>query len=108
MTIFDDYKDSRAMCTLSPSLLWDYDLSCFDWWKSRKIVVQRVVERGWLSDYFAAFDLYGGIEGFRQIIKELPHLSSRDMNFVCIAFDLKKEELSCYTRKLLREQRLSS
>lgn len=63
------------MCTLSPSLLWDYDLSCFDWWKSRKIVVQRVVERGWLSDYFAAFDLYGGIEGFRQIVKELPHLS---------------------------------
>ena len=31
MTIFDDYKDSRAMCTLSPSLLWDYDLSCFDY-----------------------------------------------------------------------------
>ena len=51
--------------SISPSLLWEYDLSHFDWWKSRKIVVQRVIERGWLKDFYAAFNLYGGIEGFR-------------------------------------------
>lgn len=107
MTIFDDYKKYGA-CSVSPSLLWEYDLSDFDWWKSRKIVVQRILERRWLEDYYAGFNLYGGIEGFREIIKEVPFLSPRDMNFACIVFDLKKEDLKCYTRKLLREQLLNS
>ena len=107
MTIFDDYKKYGA-CSVSPSLLWEYYLSDFDWWKSRKIVLQRILERGWLEDYYAGFNLYGGIEGFREIIKEIPFLSPRDMNFACIVFDLKKEDLKCYTRKLLREQLLNS
>lgn len=108
MTIFDEYKQYTGELSISPSLLWEYDLSRFNWWKSRKIVVQRIIERGWLKDYYAAFHLYGGIEGFREIIKEVPYLSARDMNFVCVLFNLKKEELACYTRKLLREQRLNS
>lgn len=90
MTIFDEYKTYTGDASISSSLLWEYDLSHFDWWKSRKVVVQRVIERGWLKDFYAAFKLYGGIEGFREIIKEVPNLSSRDMNFVCIAFNLKK------------------
>ncbi len=108
MTIFDTYKDYAGRGSISPSLLWEYDLSNFDWWKSRKIVVQRIIERGWLSDFYAAFNMYGGVEGFREIIKEIPSLSARDLNFVCNAFNLNKEELRCYTRKQLRDQRLSS
>ena len=69
-------------------------------------------ERLWFSvsskDFYAAFKLYGGIEGFREIIKEVPSLSPRDMNFVCVVFNLKKEELKCYTRKLLRDRLLNS
>lgn len=107
MAIFDDYK-KYGTCSVSPSLLWEYDLSDFDWWKSRKIVVQRILERGWLEDYYVGFNLYGGIEGFREIIKEIPFLSPRDMNFACIVFDLKKEDLKCYTRKLSRERLLNS
>lgn len=108
MTIFDNYKDYAGRYTISPTLLWEYDLSSFDWWKSRKIVVQRVIERGWLSDYYAALNLYGGMEPFREIIKEVPTLSERDQQFVCSVFHLKKEELRCYTRKLLRERHLNS
>lgn len=107
MAIFDDYKDNKGRNTVSPTLLWEYDLTHFDWQRSRKIVVQRIIERGWLKDYFAAFDLYGGIEGFREIIKEVSSLSARDMNFVCTVFNLKKEELRCYTRKLSRLEHLN-
>ena len=94
MTIFDDYIRNKGCCKVSKTLLWDYDLTQFDWQRSRKVVVQRIIERGWLRDYFAAFDLYGGIEGFREI------------NFVCTAFGLKKEELRCYTRRQLRRRHL--
>ena len=106
MTIFDDYIRNKGCCKVSKTLLWDYDLTQFDWQRSRKVVVQRIIERGWLRDYFAAFDLYGGIEGFREIIKEVPTLSAQDMNFVCTAFGLKKEELRCYTRRQLRRRHL--
>ena len=108
MTIFDEYKTYTGEVSISPSLLWEYDLSCFDWWKSRKIVVQRVIERGWLKDFYAAFKFNWRIEGFSEIIKEVPSLSPRDMNFVCVVFNLKKEELKCYTRKLLRDRLLNS
>lgn len=30
MTILDDYKDYKGMFTVSPSLLWEYDLSDSD------------------------------------------------------------------------------
>ncbi|MCM1554059.1 MAG: hypothetical protein NC048_01010 [Bacteroides sp.] len=108
MTIFDDYRNYAGKCSVSPTLLWEYDLSGFDWWKSRRIVVQRVIERGRLTDYYAALNLYGGMEAFRSIIKEIPFLSAHDMEYVCLVFHLKKEELQCYTRKLLRERHLNS
>ena len=86
MTIFDEYKTYTGEVSISPSLLWEYDLSCFDWWKSRKIVVQRIIERGWLKDFYAAFKLYGGIEGFREIIKEVPSLSPTRYEFRLCCF----------------------
>ena len=94
-TIFLDFHQSK----------WDKSYSQSN---EGEIEVQRIIERGWLKDFYAAFKLYGGIEGFREIIKEVPSLSARDMNFVCVVFDLKKEDLKCYTRKLLRDQHLNS
>ena len=38
MTIFDEYKTYTGDASISSSLLWEYDLSHFDWWKSRKVV----------------------------------------------------------------------
>ncbi len=107
MTILDDYTKYKGKCSISPSLLWDYDLSTFDWWKSRKVVVQRVIERGWLTDFYAALNMYGGMDGMRDIIREVPYLSERDMNFVCVAFNIKMEEVSCYTGMLSRKRLLS-
>ena len=67
-----------------------------------------MIERGWMSDFYAAIRLYGGLDNFKQIIKELPYLPDRDMDFVCKIFELKKDELSCYTRKQLRMKHLGS
>lgn len=106
MTIFDEYRE-HPECRVSPSLLWEYDLSSFDWWANRRVVVQRVIERGWIEDYYAALNLYGGMDNFKAILKEVPHFSDRDLSFICIQFGLRKEEMQCYTRKLSREKHLS-
>lgn len=97
MVILKDYKPGGHK--INPSLLWEYDVSSFDWANSKTIVAQRVIELGTPDDFYAAFDLYGGIAGFREVVKNIPYLNSLDMHFVCMFFDLKKEELRCYTKK---------
>ena len=106
--IFDDWKENKKNVTLSPALLWEYSLSDFDWDYMRTLVVGRVIERGRPDDFYAAIRLYGGLENFIEIIKEVPELTAIDMAFVCTYFDLKKEELRCYTRKQSRERLLNS
>ena len=94
---FDNYKQHKT-ARIRESLLWEYDLSRFDWQAMRLIVVQRVVERGRMEDFYALLNMYG-IEGVRDSIKEIPVMSPKDMSFVCSVFDIKKEELKCYLRR---------
>lgn len=106
---FEDWQEHIGN-SIKPSLLWEYNLEKFDWHKYRGIVVQRVIERGWYSDWYATIHLYGGLENFIEIIKnEVPVINSeKDLNFVCVGFDLKKEDLKCYRRKQRRERLLNS
>lgn len=105
---FDDWEEKSKELSISPRLLWEYDLTNFDWDKMRTVVVSRVIERGWPDDFYAAIRLYGGMENFREIIKDIPVLSEKDVAFVCAVFNLKKEELKCCTHKQSREELLNS
>jgi len=87
---------------LDTSLLWEYDLSKFDYQDMRIVVVQRVVERGWPDDWFAVLNMYGE-EGVKEAIRALPYLNDKDMNFVSIAFEIPFDELKCYERKQSRQ-----
>jgi hypothetical protein len=35
----------------SPHLLWEYDLTTFDYDKSKAIIIERVIQRGNLKDW---------------------------------------------------------
>ena len=62
-----------------------------------------------IADWYAAFDLYGGIQGFRKIARdEVVDLSPRDLNFVCHALNLNMEDTRCYKQAQLRKARLNS
>ena len=61
----------------------------FDWQKYRRVVAERVISMGRLSDWYAAFDLYGGIRGFSKIAKEeVVDLSPRNLDFMCRALNI--------------------
>jgi len=87
---------------IDTSLLWEYDLSRFDYQKMRNIVVQRVIERGWRNDWYAMFNLYGE-EGVKDSIRAIPYMNDRDMNFVSIAFEIPLTEMKCYAKKQLHQ-----
>ena len=81
----------------------------FDWQKYRKTVVERVISMGRLSDWYAAFDLYGGIRGFRKIARdEAVDLSQRDLDFMCMALNIDKTKTKCYKQIQLRKALLNS
>lgn len=107
--IFDDWATHKKE-TLQKRLFWEYDTTSPKWdlWDMRYIVVERVLELGWESDYYAMFQIYGGIDKVREIVKELPYLEPREIAWACVLFDLKKEELRCYTRKQSRRALLTS
>ena len=99
---FSDYK-RHIGCKINPSLLWEYEMENFDFKAMRNVVVQRVLERGWTDDFYAMFNLYG-YRAIRQVIKEIPYMNAKDMNFVCLLFNLKKEDLKCYRNKVSKLQ----
>ena len=107
MTAFATYKDERGQHQLNKGLLWEYRLENFDWQKYRRVVAERVISMGRLSDWYAAFDLYGGIRGFRKIARdEVVDISPRDLNFVCHALNIKMEDTKCYKQAQLRKARV--
>ena len=107
MKFFEDYIPGGH--SLNMALFWDYDHTKIDFQKHRSLVVGRIITFGRLNDWYAGFDLYGGPEGFARIAKEeVVGLTPKDLNFICRAFDIKKEETRCYIRKQLREKHLHS
>ena len=67
---FDNYKLHRQ-AQIRETLLWEYDMTRFNWHDMRSIVVQRVIERGRINDFFAILNLYG-LDGVKEAIKRFP------------------------------------
>lgn len=108
MRIFDTYKTESGQNKLNTGLLWEYRMEGFNWQKYRKTVMERVISMGRLSDWYAAFDMYGGIRGVRRIARdEVVDLSPRDLDFMCMALNIKKEDTKCYRQAQLRKAQLS-
>jgi len=66
--------------TLSSGLLWEYDLSSFDFQKSRFIVIERVIERGQLSDWQFIWKKYGKKE-IIEVARTSKQLTKKDKGF---------------------------
>ena len=108
MKIFTTYTNEKGRHLVNQGLLWDYQMDGFDWQKYRKTVVERVITMGRLSDWYAAFDLYGGIRGFRKIARdEAVDLTPRELDFMCRALNIDKTDTKCYKQALSRQQHLN-
>lgn len=105
---FGDWRNHLGL-NINKSLLWDCgNLESFDWNKHRILVVQRVIERGFPSDYYAAIELYGGLDNFKNILKQIPYLPPIYINFIETYFQIPKTELKCYLQEQSRAALLKS
>ena len=87
-------------------LFWEYNMTDFDWQKSKNTVIERVVNTGGtkpVNNMLALFKMYGGYDGVRNSLKyDVWGLSNGGEEYVCEAFKLKLNELESYKRRQKR------
>jgi hypothetical protein len=75
---------------INTALLWEYDLTTFNYQKSYKIVIERVLERGTLEEWKEMFKIYNSLQ-ISETIDWSAQLDERDKDFS--RFFLKSEFL---------------
>ncbi|MDQ6763880.1 MAG: hypothetical protein M3015_14805 [Bacteroidota bacterium] len=65
---------------IRPGLLWEYDLKTFNWNRSYKIVIERVVQLGRIDEWKEIHKFYGS-EKILEAVDWSKQLDSRDKNF---------------------------
>jgi len=79
---------------LSKSLFWDVDTDSIDLDIHARFVIERVLSRGSVNDWFVLLDLYGK----KRISEEVVHIRSLDpksLNFLTVSFNIDKEKFRC-------------
>ena len=82
----------------SENLFWDADPADLDYDRHRRYVVQRVLERGTVSDLGQIFRLYS-MQGVVETAKTLRALEPRALSFVACIANEPKENFRCYTQR---------
>jgi len=80
---------------LSKHLFWDIDTDSLDVEQHAQLLVQRVLERGEMSDWRFILDYYG----LPRIVQECKQMRSLDpvcLSYICLISDTRKEDYRCY------------
>ena len=62
------------------SLLWEYDLETFNWERSYKIVIERIVQLGDIHEWRQIYKFYG-TEKIIETVEWSKQLDAKDKNF---------------------------
>jgi hypothetical protein len=78
---------------------WEYRLDEMNWIKSYRTVIQRILERGPVTEWQELIRYYGLAKVSNVIRNEILDMPDYTIKEVCDFFKFKKEELLCYIRK---------
>ena len=82
---------------LNKALFWDIDFEKIDYQKHIRFVIERVLTRGNLSDWFELKKQYD-LEQIKKEIIEIRFLDEKTLNFCSHLFTIPKEKFRCYTQ----------
>ena len=80
---------------LTKSLFWDVDISDIDYEKNARQIIERVITRGSLEDWFA-IKAYYGRERIKEEVVAIRYLDKLSLNFCSKYFNIPKENFRCY------------
>jgi len=83
---------------LSENLFWDTDIETLDAEHNARFIIERVLTRGRLSDWFNLYHYYG-YDRIKEEVVTIRYLDEVTLNFCSSFFSLPKSEFRCYTQK---------
>jgi hypothetical protein len=84
---------------LPKRLFWEFDYDTFDWQRSYRTVIERVIERGMPNEWEAMIHFYGRDRVINALKKDIPYLTNMGVEAACTYFQLSNTELKCYLKK---------
>jgi hypothetical protein len=83
-------------------LFWDTRYDEIDWQAASRTIIERVIDRGNDEQWEELIRFYG-LDKVMQVLKCEPiYLMDDSIDRACAYFNVKREELRCYTRKQSR------
>jgi hypothetical protein len=76
-------EKTKGKPEINPTLLWEYDLETFNWDKSYKIVIERVIQLGNVKEW-KEIRLFYGHEKILETAKWSKQLDKRDKDFTIL------------------------
>lgn len=83
---------------LRPTLFWDIDPKQLDANNSMRLIVERVLTRGNLSEFKQLIGFYSN-EELRNCVVKIGQLDARTLNFITGYMNIPKEDFLCYKKK---------
>ena len=96
-------QSKKPVELLSKHLFWDIDPNLLEWERSKKTIIERVIERGSLEEWVCIVKIYT-LEGIVNTAKTFRSMSPIDLNFIATISNTPKEEFRCYNTRLLTGQ----
>ena len=84
-------------------LFWEFDFAKIDWRRSYKTVIERVLDKGSSVEWEELISFYGRDKVVHALKNDIGYLTDITADAVCKYFQLTKQELKCYTKKLLNQ-----
>ncbi len=87
---------NTALPKLRPELFWDCEFEKIDYQNNYRFVIERVLDRGTLEEWFE-IKRYYGIERIKEAVLKARQLNKLNLNFCSLYFNLPLSQFRCYT-----------
>lgn len=84
---------------LSNHLFWDVNTQKIDFDKNKKLIIQRTLDYGLMSDWEIILSYYG-IQQIAETAITLRDLDKKSLSLISLLSGIPKEKFLCYTTKL--------
>jgi len=89
---------SGLLKKLNKTYFWDIDPGLLDENKSKRIIIERVMNYGNLREIKLILSHYGK-EEVKKTVCNLNYIDPKTLNFLSLLFNIPKSEFKCYIRK---------
>ncbi len=88
---------------INKTYFWDIDLEELDLEKSKRLIIERVINLGNLREIQFIKKQYG-LTVLTETLCNLNYIDPKTLNFISLLLNIPKTKFKCYTRKQLNNQ----